>query len=71
MKRKVLVKRYFIFFWGLILNSFGVAFVTNVNLGTSPIAAIPYSLSMIISFREMLLSVRLQRPFIKNMAEPG
>ncbi len=49
MGRKELVKRYFIFFFGLILNSFGVAFVTNANLGTSPIASIPYSLSMIIT----------------------
>ncbi len=49
MERKELVKRYCIFFLGLILNSFGVAFVTNANLGTSPIASIPYSLSMIIT----------------------
>lgn len=49
MSRKELVKRYCIFIIGLILNSFGVAFVTNAELGTSPIAAIPYSLSMIIT----------------------
>lgn len=49
MSRKELVKRYFIFILGLILNSFGVAFVTNAELGTSPIASIPYSLSMIIT----------------------
>ena len=49
MSRKELVKRYFIFILGLVFNSFGVAFVTNAELGTSPIAAIPYSLSMIIT----------------------
>lgn len=36
------------FFVGLLFNAFGVAFVTKAALGTSPIAAIPYSLSMII-----------------------
>lgn len=48
MERTELVKRYVIFFLGVICNSFGVAFVTNAKLGTSPIAAIPYSLSMIL-----------------------
>ena len=48
MKKKELVKRYVIFFVGLLFNSFGVAFVTKASLGTSPIAAIPYSLSLII-----------------------
>ena len=42
------VRRYLIFIVGLLLNSFGVAFVTKAALGTSPIAAIPYSLSLII-----------------------
>lgn len=41
-------KRYCIFFLGLIFNSFGVALVTKAALGTSPIAAIPYTLSLII-----------------------
>lgn len=48
MGKKELLKRYIIFAFGLVLNSFGVAFITNADLGTSPIAAIPYSLSMII-----------------------
>ena len=42
------VKRYFIFFIGLFLNGFGVAFTTKALLGASPIAAIPYSLSLIV-----------------------
>ena len=33
---------------GLILISFGVALTTKAGLGTSPISAIPYSLSLII-----------------------
>lgn len=43
---KQLIRRYFIFVIGLLLNSFGVAFVTKATLGTTPIAAIPYSLSL-------------------------
>ena len=42
------LRRYIIFFLGLLFNSFGVAFITKATLGTSPIAAIPYSLSLII-----------------------
>ena len=47
MKSKETVKRYFLFFIGLLLNAFGVAFTTKALLGASPIAAIPYSLSLI------------------------
>lgn len=46
--KNLLFKRYVIFFVGLVLNSFGVAMVTKCSLGTSPIAVIPYSLSLII-----------------------
>lgn len=46
---KNITKHYLIFFLGLLLNSFGVAFVTKGLLGTSPIASIPYSLSLIIT----------------------
>lgn len=49
MKRKEIVKRYIIFILGLFLNSFGVAFVTKAQLGTSPIASIPYSISLILT----------------------
>lgn len=42
------VKRYFVFFIGLFLNGFGVAFTTKALLGASPIASIPYSLSLIL-----------------------
>ena len=34
---------------GLLLNSFGVGLVIKGLLGTSPIASIPYSLSLIIT----------------------
>ncbi len=42
------IKRYIVFFIGLFLNGFGVAFTTKALLGASPIAAIPYSLSLMI-----------------------
>lgn len=47
MSYRELSKRYLLFFFGLIFNAFGVAFVTKAALGTSPIAAIPYSASLI------------------------
>ncbi len=43
-----MVRRYLIFFIGLLLTAFGVAFVTKGMLGTSPIASIPFSLSLIV-----------------------
>ena len=41
-----LIKRYFFFILGLIINSFGVAFITISTLGTSQISSIPYVLSL-------------------------
>lgn len=40
------LKRYVIFLFGLFISSFGVSLVTKANLGTSPISAIPYVLSL-------------------------
>lgn len=48
MSKTELVKRYIIFFLGLLITSFGVALMTKATLGTSPIASIPYSLSLIL-----------------------
>lgn len=42
-------KRYLIFLIGLLICSFGVACTTKAGLGTSPVTAIPYSLSLIIT----------------------
>ncbi len=42
----VKVKRYIVFIIGLFINSLGVAFITKASLGTSPISAIPYVLSL-------------------------
>lgn len=40
------VKRYLIFLCGLFISSLGVSFITKAALGTSPISAIPYVLSL-------------------------
>ena len=40
------LKRYVIFLLGLFISSLGVSLVTKANLGTSPISAIPYVLSL-------------------------
>ena len=48
MSAKERTKRYIVFLIGLFFNGFGVAFTTKALLGASPIAAIPYSLSLIV-----------------------
>lgn len=42
-------RRYIIFLVGLFICSFGVACTTKAGLGTSPVAAIPYTLSLIFT----------------------
>lgn len=42
------IRRYVVFFCGLAVVSLGIAFVTKGSLGTSPISAIPYTLSLIM-----------------------
>jgi uncharacterized membrane protein YczE len=36
------------FLIGLLFNAFGVAFITKADLGTTPIAALPYTLSLLM-----------------------
>lgn len=49
MKDKVvdLTKRYLLFLLGLFIASMGVAFSTKAGLGTSPVASVPYSVSLV------------------------
>ena len=42
------LRRYILFAIGLVFNAAGVAIVTKAALGTSPLAAIPYSLSLVL-----------------------
>ena len=44
--RRKLILRYLCFLAGLLINSFGVAFITKAALGTSPISSIPYVLDL-------------------------
>ena len=43
---KIIGLRYFFFALGIFINSFGVAFVTKSDLGTSQISSVPYVLSL-------------------------
>ena len=43
---KQMVKNYTLFILGLFIASLGVAFSTKAGLGTSPVSAIPYSISI-------------------------
>lgn len=42
-----LSKKYFLFLIGLFIASMGVAFSTKAGLGTSPVASVPYSVSLL------------------------
>lgn len=43
-----LFRRYYLFALGLLLNAFGAALIIKAAMGTSPISAVPYSLSLIL-----------------------
>lgn len=43
---KKLIERYILFLIGLFIASLGVAFSTKAGLGTSPVASVPYSVSL-------------------------
>lgn len=42
---KKLIFRYIWFILGILINSFGIVFITKASLGTSPISSVPYVLS--------------------------
>lgn len=46
---KDLIQRYLLFLSGLFIASMGVAFSTKAGLGTSPVASVPYSVSLVSS----------------------
>ncbi len=61
--KKQICGRYLLFLVGLFIASLGVAFSTKAGLGTSPVASVPYSVSLalgILSFGTWLnlMSVR-------------
>ena len=44
---KNIIGRYMLFLMGLFIASMGVAFSTKAGLGTSPVASVPYSVSLV------------------------
>ncbi|MGM9567810.1 MAG: YitT family protein [Clostridia bacterium] len=48
MSRTEGLRRYIIFFLGLVFVALGISFTTKAMLGTSPISSIPYSLSLVL-----------------------
>ena len=53
-KKDHLVRRYLVFFlWSFFFVSFGIAFVTKAQLGTSAISSIPYTLYLITGMLSM------------------
>ena len=44
-----MIKRYSLFLIGLFIASMGVAFSAKAGLGTSPVASVPYSVSLVSS----------------------
>lgn len=46
-KKEYLFERYVLFIIGLFIASLGVAFSTKAGLGTSPVASVPYSVSLV------------------------
>lgn len=47
MPKKNIIGRYVLFLTGLFIASMGVAFSTKAGLGTSPVASVPYSVSLV------------------------
>ena len=48
MKKHInLLSRYGLFLIGLFIASMGVAFSSKAGLGTSPVASVPYSVSLV------------------------
>lgn len=47
---KLTFKNYVLFFIGLFITSFGVALSVKAGLGTSPVSAVPYSISLTNNF---------------------
>ena len=47
MSKKNMIGRYMLFLLGLFIASMGVAFSTRAGLGTSPVASVPYSVSLV------------------------
>lgn len=47
--KKNIIEKYSLFLIGLFIAAMGVAFSTKAGLGTSPVASVPYSVSLVCS----------------------
>lgn len=47
MDRREYIRRYALFGVAVLVNAFGIAFITKAMLGTSPISSLPYVLSVV------------------------
>ena len=47
LNKKDIIRGYALFLTGLFISSMGVAFSTKAGLGTSPVASVPYSVSLV------------------------
>ena len=48
-KNDNLLRRYLVFLTGLAIAALGVAFSTKAGLGTTPVASVPYSVSLLLT----------------------
>lgn len=75
---KQILKRYLYFILGVVINSFGVAFITKSALGTSQISSVPYVLSLrfpsvsfgMTTFFVNLLFILIQAVLLKKNFQP-
>lgn len=75
---KQILMRYLYFILGVVINSFGVAFITKSALGTSQISSVPYVLSLqfpsvsfgMTTFLVNLLFILIQAVLLKKNFQP-
>ena len=75
---KQILMRYLYFILGVVINSFGVAFITKSALGTSQISSVPYVLSLrfpsvsfgMTTFFVNLLFILIQAVLLKKNFQP-
>jgi uncharacterized membrane protein YczE len=74
-----LLQRNLIFLSGLFINSFGIAFITKSNLGTSPISSVPYVYSLyftnltfgMTTFILNMIFILIQKVLLKDNFKPA
>ena len=49
MKERQIIRRVFVYVFGLLTLAFGVAFAVNSGLGISPVNSLPFIVSLIVN----------------------